>query len=72
MALQHHFVVVVEDGKAWIDYDVSINFDSGSIWDTEDEDWLDFSNLTDTQQEENEEASELIATILEMHNNPRL
>ncbi len=72
MALQHHFVVVVEDGKAWIDYDVSINFDSGSIWDTEDEDWLNFDNLTAAQQEENEEAADSIASILEMHNNPRL
>ena len=39
MALQHHFVVVVEDGEMFIDHDVSINFDAGSVWDTEEETW---------------------------------
>jgi hypothetical protein len=39
MALQHHFVVVVEGGKMFIDHEVSINFDAGSVWDTEQETW---------------------------------
>jgi hypothetical protein len=39
MTLQHHFVVVVDDGKFFIDHEVSINFDAGSVWDTENETW---------------------------------
>ena len=39
MALQHHFIVVVEDGKMFIDHETSINFDGGSVWDTETETW---------------------------------
>lgn len=40
MALQHHFVVrIEEDGSAEIDWDTSLNFDSGDVWDTEKEEW---------------------------------
>ena len=40
MKLQHHFVVVIdENGEANIDYDTSINFDSGDVWDEETEEW---------------------------------
>jgi hypothetical protein len=60
MALQHHFVVVVEDGKMFIDTDVSINFDSGSIWDTEQETW---ENSYD-HYEEYEKANELLQDLL--------
>ena len=41
MSLQNHFVVVVEDGMAYVDYDVSLNFDNGDVWDTETEQWYD-------------------------------
>lgn len=41
MALQHHFAVVVEeDGTMFIDYDISINYDSGDTWDTAEETWV--------------------------------
>jgi hypothetical protein len=60
MALQHHFVVVVEDGKMFIDTEVSINFDSGSIWDTEQETW---ENSYD-HYEEYEKANELLQDLL--------
>jgi L-rhamnose isomerase len=40
MAIQHHFVVVVEDGKLWIDDDTTDHkFYEGSVWNTEIEDW---------------------------------
>ena len=40
MALQHHFVVVVEDGKMFIDYDTTDHkFYEGSVWNTEIEGW---------------------------------
>jgi hypothetical protein len=64
MALQHHFVVVVEDGKMFIDTDVSINFDSGSIWDTEQETW---ENSYD-HYEEYEKANELLQDLLMKEN----
>jgi L-rhamnose isomerase len=40
MSLQHHFVVVVEDGKLWIDQDTTDHkFYEGSVWNTKIEDW---------------------------------
>jgi len=40
MALQHHFVVVVdENGEMNLDYSTSINFDSGDVWNDETEQW---------------------------------
>jgi len=56
MPLQHHFIVVVEDGKMFIDHEVSINFDAGSVWDTEKEVWEDSYD----HPSEYEEASELL------------
>jgi hypothetical protein len=56
MALQHHFVVVVEGGKMFIDHEVSINFDTGSVWDTEQDTW---ENSYD-HAKEYEAASELL------------
>jgi hypothetical protein len=61
MALQHHFIVVVEDGKMFIDYETSINFDAGSIWDPETETW---GNSYDHPSED-EEASQLLRNKLE-------
>jgi hypothetical protein len=54
MVLQHHFVVVVEDGKFFIDHEVSINFDAGSIWDTETETWEDSYDHPSEYEEANE------------------
>lgn len=40
MSKKYHFVVVVgEDGSFGFDFDVSINFDNGEVWDTELECW---------------------------------
>jgi hypothetical protein len=40
MSLQHHFVVVVEDGKLTIETDITYDrFDNASIWNTEIETW---------------------------------
>ena len=40
MAMQSHFVVVIdENGQANIDYDTSINFDSGDVWNEETQEW---------------------------------
>ena len=41
MAKEAHFIVVVkDDGTFDYDFDVSINFDNGQIWDTETEQWF--------------------------------
>jgi hypothetical protein len=57
MPLQHHFVVVVEDGKLWIDHETTDNkFFYGSVWDTEIDDWT--TNYE--QSRENEKAMELL------------
>ena len=41
MGKQAHFVVMIdEDGEAVIDYDTSINFDSGDVWDESTETWF--------------------------------
>ena len=40
MALQHHFVVVVEDGKMFIDTDSTDHyFYDGAVWNAEANDW---------------------------------
>lgn len=69
MALQHHFVVVVENGKLSIDLESTDHkFYEGSIWDTTAQDWIDQNeNL-----ELDDEAFEILATAIEMHNNPKL
>lgn len=64
MTLQHHFVVVVDDGKFFIDHEVSINFDAGSVWDTETETWEDSYD----HPSEYEEASELLWNKLNKEN----
>ena len=56
MALLHHFVVVVEDGKFWLESEVSINYDSGPVWDTEKETWEEAYN----HQQEYEKAQRLL------------
>jgi len=41
MAKQYHYVVVFDEatGEWSVDYDVSLNFDNGHIWDTETQTW---------------------------------
>ena len=41
MSKQVHYVVVWDDeDKSWtIDFDVSINYDNGNVWDTDLEEW---------------------------------
>lgn len=40
MALQHHFVVVVENGKMFIDTDTTDDkFYSGAVWNETTNDW---------------------------------
>ena len=40
MSLQHHFVVVVEDGKLWIDQETTDHkFYEGSVWNEDINDW---------------------------------
>jgi hypothetical protein len=60
MPLQHHFVVVVEDGKLWIDNSVSINFDEGSIYDTELETWTNAFHHYDEYEKANESLANLL------------
>ncbi len=57
MALQHHFVVVIENGKAWIDDDTTDhNFYGGSVWNEAINDWeANYDHAT-----ENETARELL------------
>jgi hypothetical protein len=60
MALQHHFIVVIENGKAFIDHEVSINYDEGKIYDTELDTWVDPYD----QYEQYEQANELLQDLL--------
>lgn len=66
MAIQHHFVVVVQDGKIWIDDDTTDNkFYYGSVWNTELNDWeANYEHAT-----ENETARELLWDKLNKENN---
>jgi hypothetical protein len=57
MSLQHHFVVVVEDGKLRLDLDTTDHkFYYGSVWDTEIDDWK--TNYEESKA--NEKAMELL------------
>ena len=50
MSKQVHYVVVYdEEDKSWsIDFDVSINYDDGNVWDTETEEWTYVEDEEDT------------------------
>jgi len=72
MALQHHFIVVIENGKASVDWSMYPNLDEMRTFDTEAGDWFDYDELSPEGLAEAEEAESIIETILEMHNNPRL
>ena len=61
MSLQHHFVVFIEDGKAYIDYDsTGDRFHDGEIWNTQLEIWEDKSE----HPEKYETAHDLIEQLL--------
>jgi hypothetical protein len=61
MTLQHHFVVVIEDGKAFVDTDTTDHkFYEGAIWNDGINDWQDhYSNSTEYTQ-----AQELLQDLL--------
>lgn len=51
MSRQFHYVVVFDEAtKEWsVDYDVSINYDSGHVWDEESEEWsAEYEDVEDT------------------------
>jgi hypothetical protein len=54
MALQNHFIVVVQDGKFFIDHEVSINYDEGRVYDTETDTWTDAYEHYKNYEEANE------------------
>lgn len=72
MALQHHFVVVIEDNKASVDWAMYPNLDEIRTFDTEEGEWVDYDDLSPEGLAEAEEAESLIETILAMHNNAQL
>jgi hypothetical protein len=60
MALQHHFVVVIEDGKAYIDYETTDHkFYEGDVWDTNSEMWI---GRNDDEASEDYEKAEMALT----------
>ena len=65
MALQHHFVVIVEDGKMSIDDDTTdFKFYDGSVWNTEIFDWEpNYDHAT-----QNENARELLWNAINKEN----
>ncbi len=61
MTLQHHFVVVIEDGKAWIDNDTTDHkFYEGSVWNEAINDW----EANYEHAGESEQALELLQDLL--------
>jgi hypothetical protein len=62
MGKQSHFVVVIaENGQANIDYDTSINFDSGDVWDEDKETWF---NRNEEEVSTEYEAAEMLLLSL--------
>ena len=51
MSKQYHYVVLFdEESKTWeIDFEVSINYDEGNVWDTQTQEWsyIDSSKAED-------------------------
>ncbi len=68
MSLYHHFVVIVGNGKVSVDLETTDWRFEDSVWDSETQDWVNHK----TVQEENDEAYELLASICDLHNDPRL
>jgi hypothetical protein len=60
MTLQHHFVVVVENGGAYIDYEATdTHLTNGDVWDTNSEMWI---SRNDDEATEDYEKAELALT----------
>lgn len=72
MALQHHFVVVIENGKPSIDWASYTNLEEIRTYDTELDEWVDYDYLTPEGLADLEEAEGILETIVEMHNDPKL
>ena len=65
MALQHHFVVIVEDGKIYLDTEATDRELKGwSIWNTDINEWQE----TYDHEIENEKAQELLWDKLNKEN----
>jgi hypothetical protein len=65
MALQHHFVVIVEDGKIYLDTEATDRELKGwSIWNTDINEWQETSD----HAIENEKAQELLWDKLHKEN----
>jgi hypothetical protein len=51
MSKQYHYVVLFDEkSKTWeIDFEVSINYDEGNVWDTQTQEWsyIDSSEAED-------------------------
>lgn len=63
MGKQSHFVVVIdENGQANIDYDTSINFDTGDVWDEELHEW--FHRTDDEVAAQYEKAEMLLISLV--------
>jgi hypothetical protein len=61
MTLQHHFVVVVEDGRAYVDTDTTDHkFYEGSVWNEAIKDW----EANYEHAGESEQALELLQDLL--------
>lgn len=63
MTLEHHFVVKIdESGEANIDYDTSVNFDAGDVWDNSLETW--FNGNDDAVSDSYEKAEKLMLSLV--------
>jgi hypothetical protein len=63
MAKQSHFVVMIdENGEANIDYDTSVNFGDGDVWDDSLETW--FNRTEEEVSTEYELAEELMLSLV--------
>lgn len=70
MVLRHHFIIAIENGKLMLEPSSAdcMFADNKTILNTETGEWLYQNEMFD----EDEEAYELVASIVEMHNDPRL
>lgn len=62
MAKEAHFIVMInENGEANIEYEISMNFDCGEVWDTIKETWFE---RNDNQVSSEYERAELLLLSL--------
>lgn len=68
MSKQFHFIVVMEEnGKARIDYDVPINDDAGEVWDPESNEWLSAYDVAEDYEKMAEKLWNLINNYQEQN-----